>query len=326
MTGWRDLPKVELHCHLLGVISPALLRQIRGQGSDILVDPDVLASIYPVRGLDSFRRYVEILKPYQTAAPEMLRFVLAAHVNSLIAQRVVYTEIMLSPAIFPPEASAQISALQRWRDWAFEMEKEAIQIEFVMVVPRTIPHDMLESDTARFKALARRGLIKGVALVGPETGESIERFRRSFLECREAGLGIEVHAGEHGGPESVRDALENGFPDRLGHAVSAFQDPELIDEIRSRGIHLEFCPTSNVCTGAVASLQDHPIAAARELQLSYSINTDDPGAFHCSMEQEYHTVTQAFELSREDLMNVYLHSISARFEPHLRHLSTAPTH
>jgi aminodeoxyfutalosine deaminase len=323
MTRWNTLPKVELHCHLLGVISPALLARIRDEGGQILVEPETLAGAYPVSSAHSFQCWVDTLKPYQTASAEAMRPVLAAHVSDLIAERVVYTEIMISPSMFPRGPGALLPAFQRWRDWAFELEQGRIQVEFLFVVPRRLEPEALERDTAAALELRRAGLIAGVALVGMENGESLQRFAPSFDRWREAGLGVEIHAGEHTGPKSVWDALTYGRPGRLGHALSAFDDQDLLDYIASHEIHIEFCPTSNLKTGAIADLRHHPIRTAKELGLSFSLNTDDPGAFGSSLEDEYRLAAEFLALQKNDFAAVFEKSLAARFEPRLRYLNPA---
>jgi len=306
------------------VITPGLLAQVRDNGEPILVDPASLSTVYPVRGLDGFRRFVEVLRPYHSAPPEAMRPILAAHVQSLKQQGVVYAELMISPAMFGSDAGGLVAGFQRWREWCLEMEEGQIQIEFLMVVPRTLAPEALERDTASFIELRRRGLIAGVALAGPEGGESIGRFEMAFRRFRDAGLGIEIHAGEHSGPESVWDALRHGRPDRLGHAVSAFQDPELVDYLRSNHVHIEFCPTSNLCTGAVESMDRHPVGFAHQAGLSFSINTDDPGAFECSLSSEYGRVAGAFGFSSGDFSAIFGQSFAARFVQKLRYSGTIP--
>jgi adenosine deaminase len=251
-----------------------------------------------------------------------MRPILAAHVQSLREQHVVYTELMISPAMFG--AGGLLAGFEQWRDWSLEMEEGQIQIEFLMVVPRSLAPELLERDTASFIELRRRDLIAGVALAGPEGGDSIGRFETAFLRWRDAGLGIEIHAGEHSGPESVWDALRHGRPDRLGHGLSAFQDPELINYLRSSRVHIEFCPTSNLCTGAVGSIEQHPAGRARQAGLSFSINTDDPGAFECSLSTEYAHVANTFGFSSSDFSAIFRQALSARFVQKLRYPDTIP--
>ena len=313
------LPKVELHCHLLGVVNPPLLREIRQCGGSILLEPSTLDSAYPIHDLGSFKRWVEVLSPYQSSTPDAMRPILAAHITNLIAQHVVYTEIMISPTMFPREFGALFEAFYCWREWAYELERGQIQIEFIMVVPRTLDPDLLRRDTETFVELYREGLIVGVALVGPENGESIQRFASSFSRWREAGLGIEIHAGEHSGPESIREALKYGMPDRLGHSLSAFQDPVLLDELRHTNVHIEFCLTSNLRTGAVKQIGEHPAGRARELGMNFSLSTDNPGAFECSMTSEFHLAMEALGFGPDDFNTIFQNALAARFERKLRH-------
>ncbi len=319
---FESCPKVELHCHLLGVISPDLLERVRAGGNPILVQPETLSAVYPVRGLDGFLRFVEILRPYHSAPPELMRPVFGEHVQRLKEQGVVYAEIMMSPAMFPGTTDALVAGFSRWREWALEMEDGKIQIEFLMVVPRALAPEALERDTANFVELHRRGLIAGVALAGPETGESVRRFENAFRIWRDAGLGIEIHAGEHSGSESVWDAVRYARPHRLGHALSAFQNPDLIEFLRANRVHIEFCPTSNLRTGAVESIERHPAPIARRNGLSFSLNTDDPGAFECSLATEYRLAADAFAFTSVDFLSIFRSALAARFAHKLRHPDT----
>jgi aminodeoxyfutalosine deaminase len=250
---------------------------------------------------------------------------MAAHAAALIAQNVVYAEVMLSPTMFPRERDSLLAEFAAWREWAFSLEQGRVQIEFVMVVPRTLAVELLERDTVNFLALRQAGLIAGVAVVGVETGESLKRFAPWFERWRDAGLGLEIHAGEHTGPESVRDALDYGSPGRLGHALSAFRDAELVDRIRSQGVHIEFCLSSNLATGALTRLSEHPVVRALQEGLSFSLNTDDPGAFACTMNGEYGKAADAFGFKAQDFQAIYEKSLAARFAPVLRYPATSIT-
>jgi adenosine deaminase len=318
------LPKAELHCHLLGAIHPALLRDIRRDGGAVLVEPSTLEAAYPIRDMASFTRWVEILRPYQAGALDALRPVLAAHISNLIAQGVVYSEIMISPTMFPRELAALVAAFHGWREWTNDLERGRVQIEFVMVVPRTLDPGLLQRDTETFVELHREGLIAGVALVGPENGESIRRFAPAFSRWRDAGLGIEIHAGEHGGAESIWDALQYGRPDRLGHGLSAFDDPALLDELRRANVHMEFCLTSNLGTGAVTGIRQHPAGRARALGMNFSLSTDNPGAFECSLTGEFQLAMEALAFQPDDFKTVFRNALAARFQPKLRYLTSPP--
>jgi adenosine deaminase len=167
----------------------------------------------------------------------------------------------------------------------------------------------------QIEALARAGLIAGIAICGRESAGPINNpdWHRLLARIREAGLGVEIHVGEFGGPESVRDALEYGKPDRLGHAVRAFEDERLVAELKERDIHIEFCPTSNICLGAVPSIEQHPIMRAHRLGMNYSFNTDDPGEFDCTMDSERELLARACGFTEDDFGTILQNARRSRF-------------
>jgi adenosine deaminase len=137
-------------------------------------------------------------------------------------------------------------------------------------------------------------------------------------------LGIEIHAGEHGGAESIWDALQYGRPDRLGHGLSAFDDPALLDELRRANVHMEFCLTSNLGTGAVTGIRQHPAGRARALGMNFSLSTDNPGAFECSLTGEFQLAMEALAFQPDDFKTVFRNALAARFQPKLRYLTSPP--
>ncbi|MGD9100617.1 MAG: hypothetical protein PVF45_09050, partial [Anaerolineae bacterium] len=92
----------------------------------------------------------------------------------------------------------------------------------------------------------------------------------------------------------------------------------LLDLVRERRIHVEMCPTSNLKTGSVSRIEEHPIGRARELGLNFSVNTDDPGPFECSMASEYALLAEVFGFGEQDFERIYANSLAARFQPNLR--------
>jgi adenosine deaminase len=177
---------------------------------------------------------------------------------------------------------------------------------------------VLEQRGEKILALYEAGLIVGFALAGPERGNPVKPFSKALACFREAGLGIEIHAGEWCGPESVWDALEYGHPDRIGHGVSLFQEARLLEFVQEHNIHIEMCPTSNLKTGSISRIEDHPVGQAKALGLNFSINTDDPGPFECSMESEYELLANVFGFEERDFQRIYVNSLAARFQPELR--------
>jgi len=314
---FRHIPKVELHCHLDGIVDPAMLREIQRRGVSLPLTPETLQAAYPVRNFEEFIRWFQTADAVE-GDPERFKPILAAHIARLIAQNVIYTEIMMGTSELPRDDGKLIEAFGEFREYVTGLEGGKIQVEFLVAVARNRPPEWLEKLAGRLIRLRAANLVFGIALAGwPEV--PIKPLSRTLARLREAGVGIEIHAGEWAGPDSVWDALENGFPNRIGHGVALFQDPRLVERFQRDRLHVEMCLTSNVKTGSVERIENHPVRQARELSLSFSVSTDDPGPFACSMESEYELLAEKFGFETRDFEVVAGNALSARFQPELRY-------
>ena len=316
--SYRNVQKVELHCHQDGIADPAMLRVMQAQGLELPITPDALEALYPVVDYESFWRYMDAFKPYEGNL-DAFRPILAIHLERLKAQRVVYTEISIGTSELRRDPAELIEKFQEFRDWLTPIEDGKLQVELLVGISRDREPEYVEGIAEVLAPLRRAGLIVGVVLAGPEAGNPIQPLSRAMQRFREAGLGIEIHAGEWAGPESVWDALEHGAPHRIGHGVAAFEDPRLLERIQREGVHIEMCPTSNIRTGSVRRIEEHPVRLARELGLSFSINTDDPGAFQCSMDGEFKLLEELFGFQDEDFEKIERDALAARFQQALRY-------
>jgi adenosine deaminase len=315
--GARERPKVELHCHLDGIVDPAMAREIRREQPNFPVDPEELERTYPVDGFERFLGWWTVPNRLEGHL-DNFRPVLEHHIRRLKAQRVVYTEIMIGSSEFPRDPAEAQEKLSAFRQWVNGLEGGQIQVEFLLVFSRSQSPERAEAFVDRNLRLHAAGLIAGIALAGPEQGFPVRPLHKSFARYHAAGVPIEIHAGEWCGPESVRDALEYGCPSRIGHGVTLFQDPELVRIFQERQIHVEMCPTSNLKTGSISRIEDHPIRRALDLGLSFSVNTDDPGPFRNSMASEYELLERVFSFQEADFHRLHASSLAARFEPEFR--------
>ncbi|MBZ5513882.1 MAG: adenosine deaminase, partial [Acidobacteriia bacterium] len=126
---------------------------------------------------------------------------------------------------------------------------------------------------------------------------------------------LTAHAGEAVGPESIRQAVELLGAERIGHGLTAIQDPEVLALLRDRGIPLEVCPTSNVATGLIARFEDHPLPRFIKSGLRVTLNSDDPAMFGTSLQQEFVRAARAFSLSRQQVVNLCENAIRYSFLP-----------
>jgi aminodeoxyfutalosine deaminase len=149
-------------------------------------------------------------------------------------------------------------------------------------------------------------------------GQEVPRgqFRRAFEIARDAGLHSVPHAGEAAGPESVWEAIDQLGAERIGHGVRCLEDPELVAELRRRRIPLEVCPTSNVRTGVVADLSEHPLPRLIEEGLLVTLNSDDPPMFGTTLRNEYIAVARTLGLGAAGLKDLARNAARAAFLPH----------
>ena len=300
----RTFPKAELHCHLDGVLDRTMLRDIRRNDPGFPIDPREFERAYPVHDLESFWNWWRFIDPIESELHNF-RPILARYIEQLKTDNVRYAEIMIANGELPGDPIEAVDKVRSFREWVDQQEAGEIQVEFLVANGRNCSPESMAQRSVKFLKLYEAGLIVGIAIAGPEQGHPVRPFQRTLTRLQEAGLGIEVHAGEWCGPESVWDAIEYGSADRIGHGVSLFQDDELLHLVQERTIHIEMCPTSNLKTGSVARIEEHPVQIARNLGLSFSINTDDPGPFECSLASEYELLVDVFGFSEGDFQSIY---------------------
>jgi aminodeoxyfutalosine deaminase len=158
------------------------------------------------------------------------------------------------------------------------------------------------------------GLV-GFGLGGPEIGVPRPQFRPHFDAARAAGLRSVPHAGETTGPGTVWDALRDLGAERIGHGTSAAQDAELLRHLADTGVPLEVCPSSNLATRAVASLEEHPLPRFVEAGVTVAIASDDPPMFGTTLNREYELAATLLGLDREGVKELARTSVHASVAP-----------
>jgi aminodeoxyfutalosine deaminase len=155
----------------------------------------------------------------------------------------------------------------------------------------------------------------GFGIGGAEADVPRREFADLFRAATELGLHSVPHAGETVGPEDVWDSIDLLRAERVGHGISAVQDPGLMEALAERGITLEVCPTSNIRTGAVRQLEAHPFPLLRDAGVRVTLNTDDPGMFGTDLNREYAIANEVFGLDARDLTDLARESVRASFAP-----------
>ena len=291
----RTLPKVELHLHLEGAAPPAF---IRGLAAEKHVD---LSGIFDAQGGYAFRDFWHFLEVYEAATsvlttPADYARLLRAVLEASAEEGVIYCETFVSPDFCGGRD------LAAWRDYLAALSETAASAERDMgIACRAIvtPIRHFGPDKAKEVAICAAetagGFVTGFGIAGDEKAGKPGDFAWSFDCAREAGLGLTAHAGEWAVPQSVRDALRDLRPSRIGHGVRAIEDLALVDELAEAGIVLECCPGSNVALGLYPSFRAHPIAKLHDRGVKVTVSTDDPPFFHTTMRREYDRLAEAFD-------------------------------
>jgi aminodeoxyfutalosine deaminase len=287
-----DVPAAlaELHVHLDGAVEPETLREIEPSLS--------LAEIEAATAYSDFagflKSFVWVNKLLRT--PEHYALVARRLFERLASQGVVYAEVTLSAGVILwkqlPFAPI-FDALQR------EAARAPLAVRWIFDAIRQFG----PATAAPVFDLAAERVTDGVVAIGlggdEERGPARD-FAALFRQARDRGLRLTCHAGEMSGPGSVWQALEIGA-ERIGHGIRAAEDPALVEYLAGRRIPLEICITSNVRTGAVASLDVHPVKRLYDAGVPIILNTDDPGLFGCTLRGEYELAARAFGFTPDQL-------------------------
>ena len=309
MSWFEDVPKVELHLHLEGAIPHrALWELIQKYGGDPSVPNfEALQSRFEYKDFPHFlQTWVwknQFLREYEDFT------YIAKHVASDLArQNIHYAEVFYSARRFMSNGldlamltQAIRTGLQRQPD---------IEVALVIDAVRDYGCDSAEELLDQVGGLTELGVI-GVGIGGSEHKFPPEPFAPCYERARELGLRTSAHAGEAAGPESIWGAIRALRVDRIGHGTRAQEDDSLLDYLAEHRIPLEMCPLSNVATGVVPSLEEHPIRRYFDRGIMVTVNTDDPKMFGNSLAEEYRLLEETLGFSRDDLRTVILNGIEA---------------
>ena len=308
-----DLPKVELHMHHEGAAPPDLIRQLAFEKK---VD---LTGVFDAQGNYAFRDFVHFLSVYEAAtsvlkSPEDYGRLTTAVLEESAANQVVYAETFISPDFC---GGGDVSA---WREYLHAIQEAAAVAETkhgitLRGIVSCVRHFGPEKAKASALCAAETAgdWVVGFGMGGDEGRGHQGDFAYAFDMAREAKLHLTTHAGEFGGPESVRDAIRDLNVERIGHGVRAIEDPELVAELAARQITLEVCPGSNVVLGLYPNVAAHPIEKLRKAGVNVTVSTDDPPFFGTTMRREYEQLQIAFGWDEAQFKDINKQAANAAF-------------
>ena len=281
-------PKIELHVHLEGTVRAHTLLEIARRNDYALPAETVegLASLYE---FTDFRHFIEvwILTTNALQKEADFRQMVVDYAAEAASHGAVYLEGIFSPAERVRRGCTWEDIFEGVCNGAQEAkELHGVEIRLTPDITRGFTQDEAR-ETVEWSARYRDRGVVAVGLGGLEAEFPPEPYEPAFTLAKSLGLGSVPHAGEVAGAESVRGALDALGADRLRHGIRAVDDPGLVRELAARGTVLDVCPLSNLRTGAVRSLAEHPLPRLAAAGVRCSISTDDPAMFETDLTRDY---------------------------------------
>jgi adenosine deaminase len=312
MTDLRILPKIELHNHLdcalsfdaVHAIDPSVSRE------------DFESRFVAPRRCDSLARYLTYTFNFrnilQTEAA--LRIAVQDVFAQLQQDHVIYGELRFAPLVhtqlgLEPEEIVRTVA----DETSTQIAMTGIEACIILCTLRDFtPRQSMETANL-VRQFAETTPVAALDIAGDEVAYPLTPHLPAFHTVRAAGLGITVHAGEAGGPDSVLEALDFTRTQRIGHGVRSIEDDELLQRLKAERIHLEMCPICNVQTNAVPSMDAHPVDTLYRQGISLGISTDTRGVTANSMTEEYEALQETFGWTVADFGRINRYALEAAF-------------
>jgi aminodeoxyfutalosine deaminase len=309
----RSLPKAELHLHLEGAIEPATLLELRQRHG---MDGASLAEVEQLYNYTDFNGFLLAFKDVtgHLRSPEDYELIIYRLMERLKDQNVLHAEVIVSAGVClwrNQDFLAIFEGLERGRQRG---EKDfGISLVWIFDAVRQFGPDKAGKVLDLAIQFRDRNVV-AFGIGGDELQGPPELFKDIYARAADHGLHRTAHAGENAGPESIWGAL-NLKAERIGHGLTAAQDPELMEELVQRQVPIEICVTSNLRTGCCAELAQHPVRRYFDQGLMLTLNSDDPAMFRTSLVEEYQLVQETFGFSDEHLRELARNSFEASFLP-----------
>lgn len=313
----QKLLKAELHVHMEGAAHPDLARKLaarHGKSLDAIIGENG-AYVWSdfTTFLQCYDRVAEVI-----ATPEDYADLVEDYLGRNASEGCFYTEFFISPdhvAMLGMSYENLLEGLEEGYRRARASSQAAgfeIDARFIVTCVRHLgPEKAL--NVARTVANHPHSLVTGFGMGGDERMHSQKAFAPAFTTAHEAGLVCTTHAGEFGGPESVRDALDHLPVRRIGHGVRSVEDPDLMKRLAEEGIVLEVCPHSNVELGLYSGLATHPINRLMEAGVKTTISSDDPPFFSTTIGQDYDATAAIHDWDHDTMLGFTRRSLEAAF-------------
>ncbi|MEW9551793.1 adenosine deaminase [Nonomuraea sp. NPDC050783] len=316
------LPKVELHVHLVGSASvPTVLELARRHpdGTEVPRTEEELRRFYTFRDFPHFARVYTAVNAL-VREPEDVATLVLGLARDLAPQGARYVELQVTPYAhhvvgMPMREVTEALDLAARRSAA----EHGVEMAYIFDIPGehgeeaariTLEHALQEPPAALVGF--------GIGGIEQERPKYRDAYRAAFAAARAAGLHSVPHGGEMSGPETIWEVIEGYGAERIGHGISCLADSRLVAHLRETQLPLDVCPTSNLRTGQIARLADHPLPRMLEEGLYVTLNSDDPPMFATTLADEYRVAAEVLGLDRAGLAALAANGVRASYLPEPR--------
>jgi aminodeoxyfutalosine deaminase len=312
-------PKAELHLHLEGSVQPATASALARRHGVVVTEEEV-------RKFYAYKDFLGFLEAFKWVTsylrdPEDYALITRDLAEHLLTQNVVYAEVTLSIGIMilrKQSAEANFAAIA---DAAEPYVAGGLRLNWVFDAVRQFGPEAAMAVVDSAQRCAHKSIV-AFGIGGDELRIETHAFRAAYDKAASIGLHRLIHAGEVGGPEKIREAIELLGVERIGHGIAAIHDPALMDLLGERQIPLEVCPQSNIRTGALAlqlsrkdaGIEHHPLPQLLRHGIPVALSTDDPAMFHITLGGEYSNA-RLMGLTEPELNQLVQASFTHAFDP-----------
>jgi adenosine deaminase len=317
---YTALPKVDLHRHLEGSVRLSTLIEVgRMHGID-LIGTDHLRPLVQV-GEDEPYTFENFLSKFATLrlfyrSPEVIGRITREAIEDAAIDNVRYLELRFTPVALSRAEDFPLGEVMDWVIDGTQNSEKELGVKTRLVVSVNRHESVTLAEEVAHLAIDRKDQgIVGLDLAGSEATAPANPFIGVFREVQQSGLQITVHAGEWGGAENVRQAIEEFQTQRIGHGVRVMEDPRIVMLARERGTIFEVCITSNYQSGVIPALEAHPFTRMLSAGLNATLNTDDPSISQIVLSNEYRLANENLGVPLAVMCDRTLAAAKAAFLP-----------
>ncbi|HIW63272.1 MAG TPA: adenosine deaminase [Candidatus Stackebrandtia excrementipullorum] len=308
------LPKAEIHVHHVGSASPRIVADLANRHPDgaVPTDPQALVDYFTFRDFAHFIEvYLSVVDLVRT--PDDVRLLTYEVARDMAKQNIRYAELTVTPYSSVHRGIDPVDFMAAIEDARIGAESElGVALRWCFDIPGEAGIPAAESTLELATRYRPDGLVS-FGLGGPEIGVPRPQFKPYFERAVAEGLRSVPHAGESTGPETIWDSLRDLRAERIGHGTSAVADPRLLEHLAENEIALEVCPTSNLATRVVATIDEHPLRRMVDAGVTVTINSDDPPMFGTDLSSEYVIAAGLLDLDVFGVAELAKNAVTASF-------------